>query len=321
MKNKSLLITGVSGFVGRHLAEYLISKGYFVYGFDFKEFKNQPPKNFQLIKINLLDAQKLSQVLKKIRPAGIFHLAGESNVAFSWQNPARTFSNNLMAGLGLLQNLAQLKFKGKIIVILSAEEYGIAGSGDLPFSEESRVNPSNPYGSSKAALDFLALGFYLGYGLKIIRLRPFNHIGPGQAETFVVSDFAKQIARIEAGGQKPEILVGNLAVKRDFLDVRDVVRAYYLAFKKVPAGAVYNLCSGRAVSIGKILKFLLGLAETKIKVKVDSQKFRKTDQPVLLGTAAKFQKTTGWQPKVKLQQSLKDVLNYWRRELKRRASV
>lgn len=319
VKKEKILITGVSGFVGQFLADFFIERGYFVYGADIKKPGTElfVKKNFQFIKLDLLDYPKLKKTIEKITLAGVVHLAGSSQVSYSWVNPIETFRNNISGGWHLLEALAGKKFKGKIIFILSGEEYGLAGTKKMPFLEESCLAPRNPYAASKAALDFIALGFFLGCGLKIIRIRPFNHIGPGQNEAFVVSDFAKQIALIEARRQKPQIAVGNLNVKRDFLDVRDIVAAYYSAYQKGIAGEVYNLASGRAVSIRKILDIFLKLARVKIKVKISPKKFRKTDEPVSSGSYRKFKKKTGWWPTISLEKSLLDTLNYWRGKIKK----
>jgi GDP-4-dehydro-6-deoxy-D-mannose reductase len=197
-------------------------------------------------------------------------------------------------------------------VIGSNEEYGAPQPDELPQTEESPLRPNNPYAVSKVAQDFLGLQYYLAYGLPVVRVRPFNHTGPGQSPRFVVPAFASQIARIEAGLQEPVMRVGNLDAARDFSDVRDIVRGYHLAVTKGEPGEVYNLASGRPQSVRGLLETLLGYSQVKIRVEIDPERYRPVDVPVAYGSAEKFRQRTGWMPQIPFEQTLRDTLEYWR---------
>jgi len=198
---------------------------------------------------------------------------------------------------------------------MSADEYGIVNKNDLPIREDHPLHPINPYSISKASADFLSYFYYQNYHLNIVRARPFNHIGPRQSPEFVCSNFAKQIAEIEKGLKEPIIKVGNLEAKRDFTDVRDMVRAYWLAIQKGETGDVYNICSERGTQIKELLNNLLELSLNKIKIMKDPKKIRPSDNPILQGDSSKFRKRSGWKPGIAFEKTLRCVLDYWRERL------
>jgi GDP-4-dehydro-6-deoxy-D-mannose reductase len=254
----------------------------------------------------------VQQAVQKIKPDLVYHLAAQSSVPDSWKEPAKTFEVNVLGTIHLVEALKANQKKCTLLVVESGEVYG---KGER-LTEESPLSPQNPYAASKAAQDLALYPYLQNPFLKIIRVRPFNHIGPGQDTRFAVAHFAYQIAAIEAKKMPPEIHVGNLKPKRDFTDVRDVVRAYQLLAKKGKAGEVYNLCSEKLVSIERILKKLLSFSREKIKIKIDPQFCRKNDILWIAASAKKLKKTTGWEPQIPLEQSLIDTLNFFREEFK-----
>jgi GDP-4-dehydro-6-deoxy-D-mannose reductase len=254
-------------------------------------------------------------------PQAVVHLAAVSFVPSSFADPWNTLDNNIRAQLNVLEAVRQLGGETRVLVIGSNEEYGKPHADELPVVEESPLRPLNPYAVSKVAQDFLGFQYYLTYGIEIVRLRPFNHTGPGQSPRFVLPAFASQIARIEAGLQEPVVRVGNLEVERDFTDVRDIVSAYHLALVKGEPGEVYNLASGRPQSIRGLLEMLLSLSSADIRVEVDPSRYRPADTPVVYGSAEKFHRRTGWEPRIPMEQTVKDILAYWRNQVKQSARV
>lgn len=315
---KSVLITGVSGFAGSYLAEYLVSKKEFdVYGtylweesvINVKDIKNK----IQLIKADLSDSKKVYNIIEKIRPSIIFHLAALTSPADSFNNPIETINNNISLQINILEAVKNFKlFDTKILIVSSADIYGLVKKKDLPIDEETQLVPTSPYSISKIAQDYLGLTYFLSYKLKIIRIRPFNHIGPRQSDHFVVSSFAKQIAEIEKKKREPLLRVGNLEAKRDFTDVRDMVRAYVFAVRKGKDGEVYNIGSGRSYKISDILGKLVSQSSVKIKIEQENALFRPTDNPELLCDARKFVNLTNWKPEIPINTTLKNTLDYWR---------
>lgn len=316
---KKALITGLSGFAGSHLAKLLISqKNYEVSGTYLVENSlnnvTEIKDSLDLRKINLLNNNEVFSLVNSLKPDLIFHLAALTSPAESFKNPSETFANNAVAQINLLEAVRESSLLNtKILIVSSADAYGKVSKEDLPINEDTKFTPMNSYAVSKIAQDFLGLQYYLSYNLKIIRVRPFNHIGPKQAPNFVVSSFAKRIAEIEEGREEPILLVGNLEAKRDFTDVRDMVAAYLLAIEKGKEGDVYNLGSGISYKISDILDKLLSLSKIKISVKVDPTLFRPSDEPELLCDNQKFVRLTGWKPAYSLEQTLKDTLDYWRK--------
>ena len=310
------LITGISGFAGSHLAEFLLNKGYKVYGtfYDKSTFSNLNGfiDKITLFECDIRNYDILKKIIRKVKPDEIYHLAAISFVPTSLKDPKLTFDTNLYGTLNLYQAIIDLKMDPMILFVGSADEYGIVNENDLPIKEECPLCPMNPYSISKASADFLSYAYFKNYHLKIIRIRPFNHIGSRQAPDFVCSSFAKQIAEIERGIRETRIRVGNLEVKRDFTDVRDMVRAYWLALNKGELGKAYNICSGKTIQIGELLNNLLDLSTTKIEILKDLNRMRPSDNPILQGDFSKFRERCGWKPEIPLDKTFKDILEYWR---------
>lgn len=262
---------------------------------------------------DLNDGPAVHELLAAVRPDWILHLAAQASVARAWADPAETLNNNITAQLNLLQSVVTLGLRPRILVISSSDVYGRVQPEDLPLDEETPLRPLNPYAVSKIAQEYLGYQYHLSHGLDVVRMRPFNHIGPGQGTGFAVPDFASQIAAIEAGRQEPLLRVGDLTARRDFTDVRDVVRGYELALRHGQAGAVYNLGSGRAYAVGEILQLLLAKSRVPIRVERDSRRMRPSDVPEVVCDARCFAGLTGWAPQYSLERTLSDVLADWRR--------
>lgn len=315
---KKVLITGISGFVGRYLAEYLLSRGeYGVIGTyrsdDGLKQLNDLKDRIKLERIDLLNASSIGKVIVEYHPDYICHLAAATSPAASFKNPQMTITNNVLSELNILDTLRATNLKHlRTLIISTSEIYGLIDKADLPVDEDTPLRPINPYAVSKITQDFLALQYHLSYKLDIVRVRPFNHTGPGQGEAFVVPAFAKQIAEIEKGKKEPVIIVGNLDAKRDFTDVRDMVKAYELVLRKGEAGAVYNIGSGKSQKIKDILDTFLSLTDKKIKVEYDVAKSRPLDIPDVYCDVTRFHAVTGWKPEIPFEQTLKDTLDYWR---------
>jgi GDP-4-dehydro-6-deoxy-D-mannose reductase len=248
----------------------------------------------------------------EVHPHRVYHLAGQASVAAAWASPADTLTDNVVMTLRVLEAVRLGAPDARVLVIGSAEEYGDVHEDQMPVREEQALRPLDPYGVSKVGADLLALQYYLAYGLQVVRVRPFNHIGPRQRRGFVLADFAAQIAGIERGEGAPVLQVGNLQASRDFTDVRDIVRAYQLALEHGEAGAVYNVCSGKAVCIADLLATLLEAATVKVQVEVDPARQRPVDRPTMLGSFAALYAVCGWQPEIPIAQSVLDTLAYWR---------
>jgi GDP-4-dehydro-6-deoxy-D-mannose reductase len=315
------LVTGIAGFAGSHLTEHLLEKGIEVYGFyhpkhpteNLEEVKDR----IKLIACDVLDAKSVEKAVKDSSFDLVFHLAAFASPAQSFKDPQGTLKNNILGQLNILSALADIKSKARILVIGSADEYGNIDPKDLPADEDTPLAPPSPYAVSKVAQDMLGLQFYLHHKLKIVRVRPFNHIGPRQSPAFVVSAFATQIAHLESRGGGV-LKVGNLQTYRDFTDVRDMVHAYLLALERGNYGEVYNLGSGRAVKIADVLKELLAMAKVKIKVVQDTRLMRPVDTKIITCDFSKFRKQTGWQPKIPISITLSDTIEYEREKWRKR---
>ncbi len=311
-----VLITGIEGFVGRHLARFLLSQGMEVSGSSRKplsaSLEDHTLAQAAVFTADLMNKEDVDAVLEQTSPELVFHLAAQAHVPTSWSDPEGTLTNNIIGQLHLLQSLVEHCPDATVLVVGSNEEYGPADESSLPIKEDALLKPANPYAVSKVAQDVMAYQFYVGTGLKCIRVRPFNHIGPGQREDFVASAFAKQIAEAEIGIGEPIVKVGNLSAKRDFTDVRDIVKGYLLAVVHGDPGDVYNIGSGKAISIQYILDFLISKAKVKITSEIDQSRFRPVDVPIVYCDYSKFNKKTGWAPTIPIEQTLEDVLEYWR---------
>lgn len=309
------LITGINGFVGGHLADHLLSEGrYEVWG--LARAPERAPAGLSgrigLVYADLNDAQATAQALLAVRPALVFHLAGQPFVPESFRDPAGTFITNVLGTLHLFLPIIEHRLPVRVLVVGTNEEYGAITPDDLPIDEDTPLRPANPYGVSKAAQSLLAQQYALSHGLDVVCVRPFTHIGPRQNERFVTAAFARQIARIEFGLQPPVMQVGNLSAQRDFTDVRDMVRAYALVAEHGERGVVYNAGSGRAVMIRDLLDLLLRASTASIEVQVNPDLMRPIDIPVVICDPRRLQARTGWAPRIPLQQTLHDILAYWR---------
>ena len=316
-----MLITGVTGFVGSHLAELLLSRGG-IEVFGIKRWRSKTDNidhltdRIRMSECDIRDASSVRQAVESIRPDWVFHLAAQSFVPMSWRAPSETLVTNAVGQLNLFEAVLACGISPRILVAGTSEEYGLVQADELPVNETNSLRPLSPYGVSKVAQDLLGYQYFKSYHLHIIRTRAFNHTGPRRGDVFVTSNFAKQIALIEAGLQEPVVQVGNMEARRDFSDVRDIVRGYWLALEQGEAGEVYNLCSGRDVAIQQILEMLLQLTRAKITIAVNPERLRPSDVPVLRGDGTKFFKRTGWQAGIPLTTTLEDLLNYWRDKVK-----
>ncbi len=310
------LITGISGFVGSHLAELLIEKGFEVDGTIRWRSKRDNIVHIKdkitLHECDIKDASSVRKTIFESRPGYIFHLAAQSFVHTSWAAPGETLMTNIQGQLNVLETMRDADWDCRCLVIGSSEEYGKVTADELPITEENALRPLSPYGVSKVAQDLLAYQYHQSFGTDLVRTRAFNHTGPRRGEVFVTSNFAKQIAEIEAGKKEPVIMVGNLDAQRDFSDVRDVARAYLLAIENCVIGEVYNICSGRAIKIRGLLDMLLAQSKAKIEIRQDPLRLRPSDVMVLEGSAEKFKKATGWTPEIPFQKTITDLLEFWR---------
>lgn len=320
MKHRHFFITGITGFVGSHLAEYLLAqKQGAVFGSVLSHHLGDELKRVQHIKgkIRLLEGDltnrnTVGRMLATAKPDVIFHLAAQSFVPQSWQAPEHTLHNNITAQLNIFEGVRELGIDPIIHIPGSSEEYGLVHKHELPIKETNPLRPLSPYAVSKVAQEMLAYQYHKSYGLKTVITRAFNHEGPRRGRDFVTSTFASQIAAIEKGKQQPYIYVGNLDAYRDFTDVRDMVRAYMLAVEKCAYADAYNIGSGKAWQIKDVLKTLLSFSNVPIKVKQDPARMRPSDVPILHCDSSKFRKATGWKPAIPFKQTLLDTLNYWR---------
>ena len=314
----NVLITGITGFAGSHLAEYILAHhpGVQVHGIIRWRSRMDNVASIlgkvELHEADLKDMVSLKKVLAASRPERIFHLAAQSFVPTSWRLPAETFMINSVGQINLFESILDLKLDPRIQIAGSSEEYGMVHPDEVPMKESNPLRPLSPYAVSKVAQDLLGYQYFKSYGLKVIRTRGFNHTGPRRGDVFVTSNFSKQVAEIEKGKREPVIHVGNLDAKRDFTDVRDMVRAYWLAAEKGEPGDVYNLGSGSAISMHQLLDMLSSLSRTKFRIQVDPDRLRPSDVQILLADASKFRTLTGWAPTIPFEKTLSDLLDYWR---------
>ncbi len=316
MTKTRILITGATGFVGGHLLKALHAAGYDqVWG--LVHHRPAPKEiagpSIRWVQGDLFDQGRIKSLLKTIKPDWIFHLAGQAVVSVSWAQPRETFKLNTDAQISLFEAVREAKINPRILVVCSSEEYGLVKENELPVTEDNPLRPLSPYAVSKVAQDLLAFQYYKSHALQTIRIRAFNHTGPGRPPQYAISSFAQQIAMIERDETEPKVYVGNLHVQRDYMDVRDMASAYIRAIKSGVPGEVYNICSGKPRSLDEILKLLLSLSSTKIQVVVDPSRFRPSDSKVIFGSPAKFGLLTDWRPRIPLRTTLADLLDYWRR--------
>lgn len=313
------LITGIGGFVGRHLTRNLVLNGHQVSGLDYAgielpdDFKSYD--NFKVYEGDLRDEKIISEAINDYKPDTIFHLAAQSSVKISFENPHDTFSVNLFGTLNLLEAVSKVDYEIKTLIVSSSEVYGRLEPEECPVVEEHPLRPINPYAVSKAAVDLLACQYFMAYKLPIYIVRAFSHSGPGQKTVGVLSDWAFQVAKMELGLAPPILKVGNLKVKRDYTDVRDVVRAYIGVIEKGEPGKPYNVCSGVGYELSELLEKYRTLAEKDIEVFKDQSRLRPVDIPILTGSNNRIKSDTGWEPEIEIDETLIDSLKYWRDKL------
>jgi GDP-4-dehydro-6-deoxy-D-mannose reductase len=315
-----VLITGVTGFVGSHLADYLVARGdcelFGTYRWRSRmDNVGHLGSRITLVECDLKDGGAVRRMLAGVHPDRVFHLAAQSYVPTSWMSPGETITANVSCQLNLFEAIRDSGLAARVHVAGSSEEYGLVRKDELPIREENPLRPLSPYAVSKVAQDYLAYQYWMSHRVHTVRTRGFNHTGPRRGDVFVTSNFARQIAEAEKGLREPAILVGNLEAIRDFTDVRDMVRAYWLALDRGEPGEVYNVCSGRGYTIQNVLDILRGLAQTKVDIHPDPSRLRPSDVEVLIGDCSRFQRLTGWHPTIPLEVSLKDLLDYWRQRV------
>ena len=315
---KKVLITGVTGFAGSFLAEHLSNNtddelvGTCLTDNNLSNISAVKDK-IKLVKVDLTDSQAVDRLISDTMPEHIYHLAALPSPADSFKDPQKYMTNNINAQVCILEAVKKSNLtNSRVLVVASAEVYGLVKPEDIPIDEDTPLRPVSPYGVSKIAQDFLGLQYFLAHGIKVVRVRPFGHVGPRLSDQFAASAFAKKIAEIEKGKREPILNVGNLNAKRDLTDVRDIVQGYQMLLEKGVPGDVYNLGSGVSHPIKEILDTLLSFSTIKIRVEVDRTLFRPNDIPELRCDNSKMRSLTGWEAKVPLKTSLKDTLDYWR---------
>ena len=309
------LITGIGGFVGRHLVRHLHGEGDEVYGIGRPIDCVGLPDSLPVTHADLSDRAAIERVVRETQPDAVYHLAAQSSPAESLADPWATLGNNLLAQLNLFEALLATGRRPRVLVVGSSDEYGNVRPDEVPTHEDVPLRPTTPYAVSKVGQDVMGYQYFAQHGLPVIRVRPFNHTGPGQDARFVIPSFAKQLAEVEAGGD-PLLHVGNLDVARDFTDARDMVRAYRLAVLVGTPGDVYNLGRGRSMRLADIVDELVGLCQVPVRVVVDPALVRPTDVPRQEADTRKFTVLTGWQPEIPWNTTLRDTLDYWRARVK-----
>jgi len=317
-----VLITGITGMVGSHLAEYILDNhpevelhGLIRWRSPFDNIRNIYPKVI-LHQAELRDLNSLIVLLRKVKPDRIFHLAAQSYVTTSFDAPADTLNTNVIGTTNLLDAVRIIGIDPKIHICSSSEVYGQVTEDEIPIKENNAFRPASPYAVSKVGEDMIAMQYFISYGIKTIRTRMFTHTGPRRGDVFAESAFAKQIAEIEAGLRKNPVKVGNLDSVRTFADVRDSVRAYWLLLEKCPHGEVYNIGGKETMTVGEMLNLLKGMAKCKIEHVVDPTLLRPSDVTLQIPEISKFQKATGWQPEISTEKTMQDLLNYHRERIK-----
>ncbi len=309
------LITGITGFAGPHLAARLVADGHEVFGTARRPCARSlpvvPPDRVAVVDVR--ERAAVAALMQRVQPDGVFHLAAASSVAASFDDPDDAYRTNFLGSVNVFAAVQAAGVRCRIVWIGSSDAYGLVSRDEVPVTEATLFRPLSPYAVSKAAADLAAFQWSRSAGLDVIRVRPFNHTGPGQSEQFVCADFARQIVEIERGRRPPQVTVGNLDVVRDFSDVRDMVRAYVLAWERGETGEVYNVCSGIGRTPRLVVADLLRISGVSASITTDASRQRPVDVPVMVGSAAKLQQATGWSPAVSWDETLRDVLADWRR--------
>ena len=304
------LIIGVAGFVGKHLTEHLTNVGWDVIGTRLPS--ETVDLDIQVYELDIMDVDAIRDLLTITKPDYVFHMAAQSSVAISWVQPALTVDVNIKGAINLLETVREKTNPPRVLLIGSGEEYGYILPGELPIHEDTQFRPGNIYAVTKLAQGLLGNIYAGAYGLEVVIVRAFNHIGPGQTDTFVVPSFCKQVAMLEAEGDTGIMHVGNLEAKRDFTDVRDIVKAYRLLAEKGESGITYNVGSGKSISISEILDMILKQSTASINIAPDQARMRPSDIPVIEADISRLVECTGWKPEIPLENTIKDVLDEWR---------
>lgn len=316
---KKILITGVNGFVANHFLDFLEQNQIKseVLGLDVIEFLNKTDyKNiiFKYHKIDLLNTEEIDNILYLFQPDYILHLASYSSVAFSWKNPVLSFQNNTNIFLNLVETIRRYQFKTRILSIGSSEEYGNINKDNLPLKETAPLDPLSPYAIARVSQEMLSKLYACSYGLDIVMTRSFNHIGPGQSDVFVVSSFVKRVLEKIKSQQEVTLVTGDLSIIRDFLDVRDVVNAYYLLLEKGVSGEVYNVCSGTPIELKELVAKIGELLNVEIKIEVNPEFIRPNDNKIIVGDNSKLN-AIGWKQSISLEKSIQDIADYWKNRI------
>ena len=313
-----VLITGIGGFAGSHLAEYCLARSdHQVFGLvrspaNPGHARELLERGVQLIGGDIRSASQVEQAVTAARPDLVFHLAGQAFVPQSFEDPNGTLMDNAGGQLNLIQALLRHAKDAKLLVVGSCLEYGLVRPDENPVDERVPLRPADPYAVSKVTQDMMGYQYFASNDMQIVRVRPFNHTGPRQREDFVSSRFARQIAEVEAKQRTPELEVGNMSAVRDFTDVRDMVRAYYLAITKGVAGEVYNIGSGTGRRVDEVLRTLAAFSDIHFTIREDPSRLRPPDVPSLICNATRFRAQTGWEPQIPFERTMRDLLTYWR---------
>lgn len=313
---KRALIIGAAGFVGSYLIDHIQKHCVWSIVVTKMPQETMACPGVDICDLDILAPEAIERLLEEQRPDYIFHLAAQSSVAVSWKNPGLTVDVNVKGSLNVLDAVRKLDYKPRVLLIGSGEEYGHVRENEVPVQEDNVLRPGNIYAATKACQNMVGAIYAQAYGMDVMMVRAFNHVGPNQSPIFVVADFCKQTAEIEAGLKEPVIKVGNLSARRDFSDVRDVVRAYVELMEKGKAGETYNVGSGNAVEIRKILDMILCRSKKEIRVEVEPSRMRPVDVPVIEADISKLKACTGWKQKITLEETIQDTLEYWRQKLK-----
>lgn len=313
---KKALIIGAAGFVGSYLIDHIQKHCIWSIVVTKMPQERLTLQGADVCDLDIMDPAAITELLEEKRPDYIFHLAAQSSVAVSWKNPGLTVDVNIKGSLNVLDAVRKLDYKPRVLLIGSGEEYGHLRQDEVPVGEDNVLRPGNIYAATKACQNMLGAIYARAYGMDVLMVRAFNHVGPNQSPIFVVADFCRQAAEIELGMREPVIRVGNLSARRDFSDVRDVVRAYAALMEKGKAGETYNVGAGKAVEIRRILDMILSLAKKEIRVETDPARMRPVDVPVIEADIRKLQACTGWRTEIPLEKTIEETLNYWRETLR-----
>lgn len=312
-----LLITGINGFVAQHFLTYLTTQKneFEILGigrsgtFNTNKFR---PLAITYTQADLLNKEHVGEIIKNFKPQYLLHLASFSSVGHSWKYPHESFVNNTNIFLNLVDQIRLQNVACRILSIGSSEEYGNVDPTMLPLTELSNLRPISPYAIARVSQEMISKIYADGYGMDIVLTRSFNHIGPGQKNVFVVSSFAKQLVEIAASQTGKKVVTGDLTIVRDFVDVRDVVKAYYILLKEGEKGEIYNICSGNGISLQQILDKMTGILQLKIILEQDPALIRPNDNKIIIGSSDKIKNSLGWKPDIDIDQSLEDIIHWWK---------